>query len=56
MTFFDGLSSFLGFLDYFLQIFAAVFKNQILSGFSIFTSAVKNFKHFNNIFAIAKAI
>ena len=44
--------AFFRFLDDFLQIFVAVFKNQILCGFTVLTLRVVDFEHPNHIFTL----
>ena len=56
VSLFDSLGSFLCFLDNFLEVLVAKFKNKVLSGFSVITSTVENLQHFNDIFALSQSI
>lgn len=43
-------------LDYFLQIFIAIFEHKILSSFTVLTSRVVNVKHFYDVSALSESI
>ena len=59
--YFDGLDvdtcfALFRLLNYFLQIFVAVFENQILCGFTVLALRVVDLKHLHYIFALLELV